>query len=259
MQFHKYQGTGNDFVLIDNRSGELQLTAEQIEQICHRRFGIGADGLMLLNEHAGYDFEMKYFNADGRPGSLCGNGSRCIIRFAYDIGIQKNMYCFLASDGPHQAELFPNGQIRIHMNDVEVIQTFGDDLFMNTGSPHVVRFVAGLQELDVYNTGKSIRYHEQYAPGGTNVNFLERTPDPNRIYVRTYERGVEDETYSCGTGVTACALALAHSDRVVRETIVDTKGGQLMVQYKTADFTSFQEICLTGPATKVFHGEIDLS
>jgi diaminopimelate epimerase len=114
MQFHKYQGTGNDFVLIDNRSGELQLTAEQIEQICHRRFGIGADGLMLLNEHAGYDFEMKYFNADGRPGSLCGNGSRCIIRFAYDIGIQKNMYCFLASDGPHQAELFPNGQIRIH-------------------------------------------------------------------------------------------------------------------------------------------------
>lgn len=258
MQFHKYQGTGNDFVLIDNRSGDIHLSPEQIERLCHRRFGIGADGLMLLNSHSAFDFEMKYFNADGRPGSLCGNGSRCIVQFAYDLGIQKSVYQFLASDGPHEAECLPDGQIRIHMNDLDAIQPVGGDLYMNTGSPHVVRFVKDLKELDVFGIGRSIRYHEQFAPGGTNVNFLERTSDPNQIHVRTYERGVEDETYSCGTGVTACALALAYTDQLVRATTVHTKGGELTVHYQTSDFKNFHGICLTGPATHVFHGEINL-
>jgi diaminopimelate epimerase len=255
MRFYKYQGTGNDFILIDNRSAEFELPAETIKKLCDRRFGIGADGLMLLHAHPTLDFEMKYFNADGHAGSLCGNGSRCIVRFANDLGIQKNIYQFLASDGVHRAERI-NDQIRLEMNDVSRIEQRGSDFFLNTGSPHVVRFTDQLNTLDVYQIGKNIRYDPEYAPGGTNVNFIQRTSVPGRIQVRTYERGVEDETFSCGTGVTACALVLAHCDQLKQDTLIQTKGGELTVRYQTTDFMQFEHISLMGLAEKVFEGEI---
>lgn len=252
MHFHKYQGAGNDFILIDNRSGEIQLSTEQIRLLCDRRFGIGADGLMLLNRRDSYDFEMKYFNADGHAGSLCGNGGRCIVRFAFDLGIKKETYHFLASDGDHQATILPNGQISLQMLDVTDIRSDQDEYILDTGSPHVVRFVEGLDELDVFSLGKSIRHEPRFAPKGINVNFVERTDRAERIRVRTFERGVEDETLACGTGVTACALALAIQDQKSMNTILDACGGTLQVEYQTSDFKTFTNIRLIGPAEKVF-------
>lgn len=256
MHFFKYQGAGNDFILFDNRTGSVQLDPHTIEKLCDRRFGIGADGLMLLNKHPTLDFEMKYFNADGHPGSLCGNGSRCLIRFAYDIGIQKSNYHFLASDGEHQANILSGGDISLHMKNVEEIKRIDDFFFLNTGSPHVVKFVTDLNTLNVYDVGRTLRYDSRFAPGGANVNFVERAAAPGVITVRTYERGVEEETFSCGTGVTACALALAYIDESCRETRIQTRGGDLSVRYQTQDFNRFEDIWLTGPAKKVFEGEI---
>lgn len=256
MQFFKYQGAGNDFILFDNRTGSIHLSAAEIQKLCDRRFGIGADGLMLLNSHPELDFEMKYFNADGNPGSLCGNGSRCIVRFACDRGIEKKRYHFFASDGPHEAELLVNGLISLKMNDLNRIESTETDLFLDTGSPHVVKFVQDLEQYDVFGIGKAIRYDNRFSPGGTNVNFAQRTADPNALFVRTYERGVENETYSCGTGVTACAIALAHLDRTSRETRIETKGGTLTVRFQTTDFQHFHDIHLIGPAEKVFEGTI---
>lgn len=258
MHFYKYQGAGNDFILLDNRLGTIQLTSTQIRSLCDRRLGIGGDGLMLLNASHEADFQMSYFNADGNPGSLCGNGSRCIIRFAHDLGIQKTTYEFLASDGPHQAQILPDGHIRLQMHDVHRIESTELGFFLDTGSPHVVQFVNDLEALDVHTLGKSIRHHPRFAPSGTNVNFIERTNQPDQIRVRTFERGVEAETLSCGTGVTACALVLARTDKTIRETQIHTPGGKLRVSYQTNDFEQFQDICLTGPAERVFEGEIDL-
>lgn len=254
MHFHKYQGAGNDFILIDNRSGDVRLTTEEIRSMCDRRFGVGADGLMLLNRQEGYDFEMKYFNADGRAGTLCGNGARCIVRFAFDLGIKKEHYHFLASDGDHEASLLPDGQISLQMHDVADIRLDADEFILDTGSPHVVRFMLGLNELDVYNLGKSIRSEARFAPNGINVNFVEQTDRADRIRVRTFERGVEDETLACGTGVTACALAMAVKNQQVNFTEIEVKGGTLRVEYQTSDFKHFTKIRLIGPAEKVFEG-----
>ncbi len=258
MHFFKYQGAGNDFILLDNRAGTIQLTHTEIRSLCDRRMGIGGDGLMLLNASQVADFQMSYFNADGNPGSLCGNGSRCIIRFAHDLGIQKTTYDFLASDGVHRAEILPDGNIRLQMHDVDRIEATDQGFFLNTGSPQVVRLVNELEKLDVDQVGRSIRHHPLFAPGGTNVNFLERTNEPGHIRVRTFERGVEAETLSCGTGVTACALVLAQLDQTILETHIHTAGGDLQVSYQTDDFEKFRAICLTGPAEKVFEGEMDL-
>jgi len=256
MHFHKYQGAGNDFILIDNRSGTIQPTPEQIRKLCDRRFGIGADGLMLLNTAVGYDFEMKYHNADGQPGTLCGNGSRCIVRFAFHLGIVRECYHFMASDGPHKATLLPDGRIALEMNDVTQVEQSEVDLVMDTGSPHFVRFVSSLDEVDVYRIGKSIRNEIRFAPRGINVNFVERTDQPDRIRVRTFERGVEDETLACGTGVTACAIAVAIVYRTCQPTIIETRGGLLEVQFSTTDFKKFSNIQLIGPAEKVFEGDL---
>ncbi len=255
MHFHKYQGAGNDFILIDNRSGTIQLNTEQIQKLCDRRFGIGADGLMLLNEAPGYDFEMKYYNADGLPGTLCGNGSRCIVRFASNLGIVRESYRFLASDGPHEAMLLPDGQISLQMNDVSQVEQSGNDLILDTGSPHYVRLVSNLDEMDVYRIGKSIRNERRFEAKGINVNFVERTDQPDRIRVRTFERGVEDETLACGTGVTACAIAVAVTDKTGLPTTIQTRGGVLRVQFETKDFKNFSNILLIGPAEKVFEGD----
>lgn len=254
--FYKYQGTGNDFVIIDNRDGKIQLTQEHIHIICDRRFGIGADGLMLLNSLEGYDFQMVYYNADGKPGSMCGNGGRCLTKFAYDQGIRPESYRFLASDGLHQAEMGELGWIHLKMKDVDNITSHHGDSILDTGSPHYVKHVTHVNDIDVVEEGREIRYSKTFEEKGINVNFVETT-DKN-IIVRTYERGVEDETYSCGTGVTACALVFAHNENGFNRIEVQTKGGHLAVEFDKLDDTQFSNIWLCGPAEFVFSGEIDL-
>jgi diaminopimelate epimerase len=254
--FYKYQGTGNDFVIIDNRDGKIQLTQEQVHLICDRRFGINTDGLMLLNSLEGYDFQMIYYNSDGKPGSMCGNGGRCLTKFAFDQGIRSEKYCFLASDGIHFAEMGELGWIHLKMKDVDTITTLHSDSILDTGSPHYVKHVNHVSDVDVVEEGREIRYNKTFEEKGINVNFVETT-DKN-IIVRTYERGVEDETFSCGTGVTACALVFAHNDNGFNRIEVQTKGGHLAVEFDKLDDTRFENIWLCGPADFVFSGEIDI-
>jgi len=255
MQFYKYQGTGNDFIVIDDRREQFNLSAEEIAHLCHRRFGIGADGLMLLQLAPDFDFKMVYYNADGTLGTMCGNGGRCLVRFAADLHIVKEKANFIAVDGPHTAWVYPD-KISLQMMDVPAIDQHADDYFTNTGSPHFVRFVKQVQFYDVKNVGASIRYSEAYQPiQGTNANFVEKL-DPQTIFVRTYERGVEDETYSCGTGVTAAAL-VAHVFQGMNSPVqIKTLGGELAVSFQGNLQKGFTEIFLTGPAKQVFKGEI---
>jgi diaminopimelate epimerase len=259
LHFFKYQGTGNDFVILDNRKGEYSnLTTEQIHFLCDRRFGIGSDGLMLLNLKQGYDFEMKYYNADGRESTMCGNGGRCLVKFAYHLGIHKNTYLFSASDGDHEAEIDLDGTVSLKMKDVNEIKPVnGGDFELNTGSPHYIKMVTQLDKLDVYNLGKMIRNNTRYIKDGINVNFVENIGD-DEISVRTYERGVEDETLSCGTGVTAAALASYHNENGFNDVTVHTRGGKLSVEYDRIDDNSYRNIWLSGPAEKVFEGGIDI-
>lgn len=258
LPFYKYHGTGNDFILVDDRAKAFPAdNAELIAHLCDRRFGIGADGLMLLRKHPSYDFEMVYFNSDGRYGSMCGNGGRCISRFAADIGaVTKDHVRFLASDGPHEAIIGP-GTIKLKMADVEEIETGEGYFWLNTGSPHYVKLEMNVPELDVYTKGRKIRYSDRYAKEGTNVNFVEAGPDG--IFVRTYERGVEDETFSCGTGVTASALvaSLVGVAGASKTCKVKTRGGNLLVHFERAG-QGFKNIWLEGPAAYVFKGETSL-
>jgi diaminopimelate epimerase len=255
--FYKYQGTGNDFIIIDNREGKIDLSQKQVNFLCDRRFGIGADGLMLLNIKEGYDFEMKYYNADGRESSMCGNGGRCLTKFAYDRGIQKKEFKFIAIDGEHEAVLNDNGWIHLKMKDVHEIHHHSGDAVLNTGSPHLVKQVTNIKHTDVYHEGHAIRYSKAFSPDGLNVNFVESLSDTS-IYVRTYERGVEDETYSCGTGVTACALVLAYNNIGFNHVDIQTKGGELAVEFDKEGDNEFKNVCHCGPATFVFSGEIKL-
>jgi diaminopimelate epimerase len=257
INFSKYQGTGNDFIIIDNRQNQVQLTTKQISFLCDRRFGIGADGLMFLQKSEQYDFEMKYYNADGNESSMCGNGGRCIVQFAYSIGIEKTNYTFLAIDGVHDAVKLTNNIIRLKMNDVLNIDKREDKSFvLNTGSPHYVIAVNNLDNYAVVDEGKKIRYHQEFKAKGINVNFVQRIND-NTLQVRTYERGVEDETLSCGTGVTAAALAFAKNTQEHQEILVKTLGGNLTVAFNKAN-NSFNNIWLSGDASFVFSGEIIL-
>ncbi len=254
ISFQKFQGCGNDFVLIDNREGKVKLSNPQIEILCDRHFGIGADGLMLLENAAGYDFKMVYYNSDGNISSLCGNGSRCITRFAHSLGIIKDKAHFLAADGAHDS-LINGDEIALHMSDVAKIEDKGDHLFLNTGSPHVVKWVKNLEVFDVFGEGRSIRQSEPYnSQGGSNANFIEQTP--NGIFIRTYERGVENETLSCGTGVTAAALvaALHGKSTSPNSCKVQALGGNFTVDFKNNN-GSFTDIWLKGPAEFVFKGE----
>jgi diaminopimelate epimerase len=254
LSFYKYHGTGNDFIIIDNRDGNLELTTAQVKRLCDRRFGIGADGLMMLQQLPGYDFEMVYFNADGREASMCGNGGRCLTKFAYDMGIHKDRFRFLAVDGDHEAIITQNGWINLKMKDVDGIEEHHGDAVLDTGSPHYVKAVENVMDLDVYREGKEIRYSREYEKNGINVNFVEN--EDRRIIVRTYERGVEDETYSCGTGVTAAALVFAHNDNGFNRIEVQTKGGHLAVEFDKVMEHRFENIWLCGPATFVYKGEI---
>jgi diaminopimelate epimerase len=256
--FYKYQGTGNDFIIADNRNGSYNhLNKEQVRHLCDRRFGIGADGLMLLNAHADMDFEMKYFNADGRESTMCGNGGRCLVMFARKMGIKKETVHFNAIDGPHEATVDDNGWVNLKMQAVTSVSHHGQHAILNTGSPHYVQFTADVMNLDVYQKGKAIRYSKEFEKEGINVNFVE-TLDEDSIYVRTYERGVEDETLSCGTGVTAAALVCAHNDRGFNAINIRTPGGRLRVEFDRLDDNHFDNIWLCGPATFVFSGEVEI-
>ncbi len=258
ISFYKYQGTGNDFVMIDDRDCQFpESRLDLVQQLCNRKFGIGADGLILIRTKTGFDFEMIYFNADGSQ-SMCGNGARCAVAFAKHLGIIAEQTRFLAIDGPHTAEIYDD-LVALGMSEVEGIASRHSDYFVNTGSPHHVRFVEDVWHYPVFEEGAKIRYSESYLPKGTNVNFV--TPKENDlIEVRTYERGVEDETLSCGTGVTACALVYGtqHGLETVR---IKTPGGSLSVRFKKLADGSFREITLIGPAKQVFSGKyvIDLN
>ncbi len=252
--FNKYQGAGNDFIIIDNRESTFNPDdSKLIAKMCDRRFGIGADGLILICNDPEYDFEMKYFNSDGFIGSMCGNGGRCSADFAVKSGIAGKKMAFKAYDGIHKA-LSEDGIIRLQMNNVRVPDLISGNYFINTGSPHYVVFVKNADKTDVFNEGKRLRWSEEFAPGGTNVNFVEVVE--NGIYVRTFERGVEDETLSCGTGVTASAIASVLSGHIDRNSVnVKTKGGNLSVSFRISG-NEISDIWLSGPATYVFEGEI---
>lgn len=254
--FYKYQGTGNDFVVIDNRT-TIYLTrkdTEQIERMCNRRFGIGADGLILLQNHPDYDFEMVYFNSDGRESSMCGNGGRCIVAFAKFLGIFDEKTSFLAIDGPHEGVINPDGNwVELKMGNVETVEKGEGFYYLNTGSPHYVCFVNELEKVDVFQEGRAIRYSERFKKEGTNVNFIQKKD--KGIAVATYERGVEDETLSCGTGVTAAAIAyyLEKPDISRMEVPIQAKGGDLKVRFEK-NRVGFKEVWLSGPAIRVFEG-----
>ncbi len=259
IHFYKYQGTGNDFVVADNRKGEYSsLSTGQVKHICDRRFGIGADGFMLLNVKEGFDFEMKYYNADGKEGSMCGNGGRCMAKYAYHLGIHRDVYKFLASDGPHEAEIDIDGIVSLKMKDVNTIRKFHNDFILNTGSPHYIKMVPDVMDIDVYKKGHDIRYSKEFAEEGINVNFVEQLAEADKILVRTYERGVEDETFSCGTGVTAAALVCYHNENGFNEVEVKTLGGQLSVEFDRVNDGEYKNIWLCGPAERVYEGSITL-
>ena len=254
IHYQKDQGTGNDFILLDGRDRMPELTGEQIRHMCDRRFGIGADGLMIFTNKDGFDFHMKYYNSDGKEGSMCGNGGRCIVRFAYNTGMHKEVYKFSAADGNHDAEIDINGWIRLKMNDVSKVTLNAGDFVLNTGSPHYVRFVNDIMDFRVTEEGKSIRHNPVYENNGINVNFVETLND-HTIYVRTYERGVEAETWSCGTGVTASALVAAHNETGFNQVDVQTMGGKLSVEFDRVSDSDFRNIWLCGPAEYVYKGE----
>lgn len=259
LSFYKYQGTGNDFILIDNRLNEISLTTEQINFLCHRRFGIGADGLMLLELEPGCDFKMVYYNSDGNPSSMCGNGGRCITAFAKHLGIIENTARFIAIDGLHEATIDENEIVSLKMQDVKTVEDGNGYFYLNTGSPHYVKIVEDVKNYDVKNSGSSIRYNERFKEEGTNVNFIERLDD--FLFVRTYERGVEDETYSCGTGVTAAALVAAIKGLSIGKNncLIKTLGGNLEVKFERVLEQNFYNIWLIGPAEMVFKGSIKVN
>ncbi len=253
--FYKYQGTGNDFILFDNRQQELDfLTKNQIKSLCDRRFGIGADGLMLLENHPGFDFKMVYYNADGGESSMCGNGGRCLVDFAKFLQIIDSETNFLAVDGAHYAKISEN-LVSLKMIDVTEINTLTNALSLNSGSPHYIQFVNEINHFPVFAEGKKIRNSAAFMEEGINVNFVEKLS--SGLFVRTYERGVEDETLSCGTGVTAAAIAYAYANHLTNEQSisVETLGGKLAVSFNYME-NKFTDVYLKGPAVLVYSGSV---
>lgn len=256
VKFYKYQGTGNDFILIDNRDGDLNnTTTEQIRRLCDRRFGIGADGLIFLQNRTGYDFDMVYFNSDGNESSMCGNGGRCLIQFAHDLGLISDSCRFMAIDGEHVGEIRTDKTVVLKMKDVSAIETYQNDFVLNTGSPHYVRFVEDARAVNIVEEARKVRYSERFRKEGINVNFVQKKNE-QEIFVRTYERGVEDETLSCGTGVVASALAFS-GGKNLNAVKIETPGGKLEVKF-SASGSGFKDVYLIGPAKKVFEGVLDI-
>ena len=257
IHFYKYQGAGNDFILVDNRENTIEHhDVRLMAHLCNRRFGIGGDGIMFLQNKEGHDFEMVYYNADGQPSSMCGNGGRCIVAFAKFLGIIDAETEFLAVDGPHYAKITAEGDwVSLQMIDVDTITNDGEAYVLNTGSPHYIAMANDLTNKDVYQDGYAIRNNDTYRAKGINVNFVE--PNDNGYFVRTFERGVEDETFACGTGVTAVALAMAkHNHQTGHiDTPIKVLGGDLNIRFNY-DGKVFTDIFLEGPAVRVFDGEV---
>ena len=258
ISFSKYQGTGNDFVMLDNLNGQYDsLTIPQIQLICDRRFGVGSDGLIKINSHNSSDFEVEYFNSDGSK-SFCGNGARCSVAFAETLGVNVSDTSFLGIDGLHKASKNQD-VISLEMGDVSEITKIENDFVIYTGSPHYIRFIDAINDLDIVQFGKKVRYSEEFKNEGINVNLVEIV-DANNLIVNTYERGVEDETLSCGTGVTACVLAFAYQTQLLGEhkVSVKVKGGNLSVFFNQETLGKFTTIHLIGPGEFVFSGEINV-
>lgn len=260
LNFFKYEGAGNDFILIDNRNKAFSqlYNTEVIKKLCDRHFGIGADGLMILELKNDFDFEMRYFNADGMEGSMCGNGGRCIVAFAKFLNLINEETNFLAVDGPHHARISENGDwVSLQMIDIQEIKTDGEAFVLNTGSPHYVLQVKDLSLKNIYQEGKNIRYNDTYSKDGINVNFVEDFND--HYFVRTYERGVENETFACGTGVTAVSMAMAIKKNLTGniKNSIKVPGGNLSVSFNY-DGKTFNNVFLEGPATFVFEGSIEI-
>ncbi|MDE1193308.1 MAG: diaminopimelate epimerase [Arachidicoccus sp.] len=257
INFYKYQGTGNDFVMIDGREDSLKLSVDEIKKICNRRFGIGSDGLIIIRKSFSEDFEMDYYNADGTQ-SFCGNGGRCAVKFVKEkLNLLKNEYRFTAIDGVHTATFDDKDWVNLRMKSVDKVDFANQSYVLNTGSPHYVKFVNNVKEFNVVEEAKKIRYNDTYKKDGINVNFVSTINDTT-IFVRTYERGVENETYSCGTGVTAAGLVSAHNDRGFNRIEVQTLGGKLAVEFDKKGDESFDNILLCGPAEYVFKGSINI-
>jgi diaminopimelate epimerase len=258
--FYKFQGTGNDFVIVDGTTFRDSFNEEQIKKICNRRFGIGADGLMLYLPHADYDFEMKYFNADGNESTMCGNGGRCLSQFAH-LFIKPSQYqfTFLAIDGVHESTIETNNIVKLKMLDVNKMERNLHYNVLNTGSPHLVKLVNNLDTYAVKKEGAYIRNSEPFLKEGINVNFVEQMENQSKIFVRTYERGVEDETLSCGTGVTAAALVCAHNENGFNHVAVQTLGGKLYVEFDNKENTNFTNIWLCGAAKFVYKGQMEVA
>jgi diaminopimelate epimerase len=255
--FFKYQGTGNDFIMIDNRQLNFKNDTKLINRLCDRKFGIGADGLICLENSSdkNIDFKMLYYNADGNESSMCGNGGRCIVAFAKFLGIIKSYCKFKAIDGMHEAVVDEKMQVELKMKDVEKVSQYSTDFIVDTGSPHYIKFVENEDEIDVKLEGATIRYSKDFSKVGININFVELTN--NGLKMRTYERGVEDETLSCGTGVTAAALT-AFDQNLIKSNQIDilTRGGNLKIKLKRTE-NGYQDIWLIGPTQRVFKGEIE--
>ena len=256
IKFYKYQGAGNDFVMIDNRDNKFPASTSTIAKLCDRNFGIGGDGLILLENDPELDFKMVYYNSDGNESTMCGNGGRCIVRFAHDLDVVSDNMSFNAIDGLHHATV-DNETIRLQMINVDEVEDHDRYLFLNTGSPHHIEFVKDIKNVDVYNQGKSIRNGAPYYEKGSNVNFVEVLPD-NQLKIRTYERGVEDETLACGTGITAAAIA-SYVRGFVKSNLINVEalGGKLSVNFDEKNNT-FENVWLNGPAKRVFEGEIEI-
>ena len=258
VEFYKYQGAGNDFVMIDNRSGFFPKENTQlIAHLCDRRFGIGGDGLILLENDSDTDFRMVYYNSDGNQSSMCGNGGRCLVAFAKDLNVIENETTFIATDGLHHASFEDNGLVSLQMIDVPTIDIKKDYSFLNTGSPHHVQMVEDLEHFNVKENGSAIRYSELYGAAGSNINFVKKIDDTT-FRLRTYERGVEDETLACGTGATAVAIAMNATGQTNATSInVNVEGGKLVVSFdKTPN--GFTNVFLKGPAEFVFKGTIEI-
>lgn len=259
LTFYKYEGAGNDFVVLDDRKMQFpEKRTDLVKFICDRRFGIGADGLMLLRPKPGYDYNMIYFNADGKESTMCGNGGRCLTAFAHKLGIVDRKAVFTAADGVHEAELLSDNFVRLKMIDVTEIETGEDYYYLNTGVPHYVKFLSSIEKLDVFNEGRKIRYSNRFADQGTNVDFVQEYTD--HIAVRTYERGVEDETLACGTGIVASAICAGIRKGINQGTFstkVEALGGQLKVSFFRDD-SHITNVWLEGPATFVFEGTLNL-
>lgn len=257
IEFYKYQGTGNDFVMIDNRQDTFVKDAKQIAKLCDRRFGIGADGLILLeNDTENHtDFRMIYYNSDGKVGTMCGNGGRSIVAFSKKLGIIKDQTTFMATDGKHSATI-KGAMIALRMNDVNEIKSGDNYTFLNTGSPHHIILVEDVENIDVKKEGAKIRYGELYAKEGSNVNFVTQLAE-NSFAIRTYERGVEDETLSCGTGAVAVAIAMNYLGKTTAtEVSLKVMGGNLKVDFDKNE--RYSNINLIGTAEFVFKGSIQL-